>query len=307
MPWERRLWSGRPAWWSPHLRNRREHYILTELRLVRLRGARVDELALHDIADVQRTSSWLERRTGTSTVVVHARGRRGSAIALRGIRRGEQVAALLELLSGDPRPTIDLDAARSAVAWEPNLSRAGIREGIGALAAVVIAIFAVVVGLHGKSTAIVYPADDAIYPGGVKRSREDVVRFMQREVMPWARVALAPIVGGPGRVSCETCHGRRPEARDWRMPAVAALPQPDVVARGWETYGGTMDAQMRNAIYGYLAESDKQAKATYMREVVMPGMAHLLRRPAYDFTQPYEYNRARLAFGCYHCHMVKPG
>ena len=57
-----------------------------------------------------------------------------------------------------------------------------------------------------------------------------------------------------------------------------------------------MDAQIRNAIYGYLAQSDKQAKAAYMRETVMPGMARLLHRPAYDFTQPYEYNRSRLAF-----------
>jgi hypothetical protein len=65
-----------------------------------------------------------------------------------------------------------------------------------------------------------------------------------------------------------------------------------------------MDAQMRNAIYGYLAESDKQTKAAYMREVVMPGMARLLKRPAYDFTKPYEYNRSVLAFGCYHCHRV---
>jgi hypothetical protein len=89
------------------------------------------------------------------------------------------------------------------------------------------------------------------------------------------------------------------------MPAVAALPQPDVTARGWETYGGVMDAQMRNAIYGYTAESDNQMKATYMREVVMPGMARLLRRPAYDFTRSYDYNRTRAAFGCYHCHRVQ--
>ena len=42
----------------------------------------------------------------------------------------------------------------------------------------------------------------------------------------------------------------------------------------------------------------------YMREVVMPGMARLLHRPAYDFTRPYEYNRSRRALGCYHCHQV---
>jgi len=62
---------------------------------------------------------------------------------------------------------------------------------------------------------------------------------------------------------------------------------------------------MRNAIYGYIAESEKQARATYMREFVMPGMARLLARPAYDFTQTYDYNRSRHAFGCYHCHRVK--
>jgi hypothetical protein len=89
------------------------------------------------------------------------------------------------------------------------------------------------------------------------------------------------------------------------MPGVAALPVPDVQDRGWERYSGGMDAQMRNAIYGYAAESDKQAKAAYMREIVMPGIAQLLHRPAYDFAQPYDYNRSRRALGCYHCHKVR--
>ena len=89
------------------------------------------------------------------------------------------------------------------------------------------------------------------------------------------------------------------------MPAVAALPETEVRESGWEHYGGRMDAQMRNAIYGYQAESQKQAHAGYIREVVMPGMTQLLHRPAYDFTKPYEYDRSRLAFGCYHCHRVK--
>ena len=89
------------------------------------------------------------------------------------------------------------------------------------------------------------------------------------------------------------------------MPAVAALPRPAVRVAGWENYGGTMDAQMRNAIYGYGAESDRLARASYMREVVMPGMAQLLGRPAYDFTQPYAFNRSHFTFGCYHCHQVK--
>jgi hypothetical protein len=41
-----------------------------------------------------------------------------------------------------------------------------------------------------------------------------------------------------------------------------------------------------------------------MREVVLPGMARILKRPAYDFTRSYEYNRRRAGFGCYHCHRV---
>ena len=75
--------------------------------------------------------------------------------------------------------------------------------------------------------------------------------------------------------------------------------------RGWELYTSTLDAQMRNAIYGYLAEFDNQTKAAYMREVVVPGMARLLHRQPYDFTRSYEYNRSRRTLGCYHCHQVQ--
>jgi hypothetical protein len=123
--------------------------------------------------------------------------------------------------------------------------------------------------------------------------------------MPWARQALGPVVGAPELVTCNTCHGAHPEENDWHMPAVAALPRPAVRVAGWENYGGTMDAQMRNAIYGYGAESDRLARASYMREVVMPGMAQLLGRPAYDFTQAYAFNRSHFTLGCYHCHRVK--
>ena len=89
------------------------------------------------------------------------------------------------------------------------------------------------------------------------------------------------------------------------MPGVAALPEPDVRTSGREDHGTRFDAQMRNAIYGYLAQPEKQTKATYMREVVMPGMATLLRRQPYDFTRSYAFNRQRAAFGCYHCHRVE--
>jgi hypothetical protein len=305
LPWERLLWRGRPALLARLTvpRTARVRYLLTDFRLVCLRSTEVDEIALQDIAEVLRHQSSVDRWLGTSTIEVHARHTR-PALVLHSVRRGGPLAALLELLAGDPQTRVDADAVAAAMAWEPRQPTAAVREGLSALAAIAVGIIAVAIGLHGKAAAVTYSPADAIYPNGQKKDREAIVRFMNAEVLPWARSALGPIVGGRDRVRCETCHGRDAQARKWRMPGVAALPQPDLRERGWERYSGGMDAQMRNAIYGYLAESDKQHKAAYMREIVMPGMARLLHRAPYDFTRPYDYNRQRAAFGCYHCHRV---
>lgn len=300
LTWERLLWSGHPVF--PHARGTR--YVLTDFRLVRIDGDQAADIALHDIAEIHRSESRLDRLTGTSTITVQSR-RRTEALVLHRVRRGAQLAALLELLSAEIRAPLDADAVNAALAWDPGGAGKGYREALAAAAIGLIAMFGVVIGLHGTTAPIAYSPDDPIYPNGQKRSRAEIVRFMENDVMPWARVALGRIVGSPDRITCETCHGGNAEARRWQMPSVAALPQPDVRDRGWERYGGPMDAQMRNAIYGYIAEAEKQARAGYMRSVVMPGMAQLLRRPPYDFTKPYEYNRARGAFGCYHCHRVK--
>jgi hypothetical protein len=313
LPWERLLWSGRPLRLGPRLRG--ERYVLTDFRLIRtaragrLRGGfgaqELDELVLHDIGEVLRTETRLDRVLGTSTLVVHPRRRGTAPMVLSNIRRGAPLAALLELLSGDPQATSSAEAVRAALAWNPRPPAGSYRDAIGAVAAILIAIVAVVFGLQGKAAPIAYAADDAIEPGGVKKSRQDIVAFMEEEVMPWARVALGPLKGGADRVTCETCHAAHAEEREWHMPSVSALPLPDVLDRGWEIYNTNLDAQVRNAIYGYSAGSDNQAKAAYMRKIVMPGMARLLRRPAYDFTRTYEYNRARRSLGCYHCHRVK--
>ena len=152
-----------------------------------------------------------------------------------------------------------------------------------------LTVFVVAVSMHGKAAAVVYPSNDAIYPDGEKKDRAAIVRFMETDVMPWARAVLGPIKGGPDSVTCETCHGRRCRRRaSGRCRRWRALPQPEVTSGDGRFTAAGMDAQMRNAIYGYIAESDKQSKAAYMREVVMPGMARLLHRPAYDFTRPYE-------------------
>jgi hypothetical protein len=303
LPWERLLWSGRPSPLSTP-RAWRERYLLTDFRLVRTGSMGADEIPVQDISEVHRHQSRRDRLLGTSTIEVRPRDRRRSPLLLRHIRRGGQVAALLELLAGDLSARIDADAALATLAWQPREPSAGYAEALAAIAVVLVAIFGVAIGLHGKSAAITYPYDDAIYPSGQKQSREAILQFMKDDVMPWARAVLGPLKGGRDRIGCETCHGRDAAARDWHMPGVAALPEPDVRDRGWERYGGGMDAQMRNAIYGYLAQPEKQSRAGYMREVVMPGMARLLHRQPYDFTKPYDYNRQRAAFGCYHCHKV---
>jgi hypothetical protein len=306
LPWERLLWSGRPTLLLPHLHTHGERYVLTDMRVVRVSGRVADELATSDIGEVHLTQTRLERLLGVSTLVIRHR-QTLQHLVLRGVRRAPQLAALLDLLT-DPRARASprtVGAARAVMTWEPRLRPAATRASLTGIAAVVAAVLFVVAGVHGTSTPIRYPANDAIYPDGRKKSRDEIVRFMERRVMPWARQALAPVVGAPELVTCNTCHGAHPEENEWHMPAVAALPRPAVRVAGWENYGGTMDAQMRNAIYGYGAESDRLARAAYMREVIMPGMAQLLGRPAYDFTQPYAFNRSHFTLGCYHCHMVK--
>ena len=285
---ERRLWSGR-------------RYFLSDLRI----AAPPNELALDDVGDVYRSQTPMQRVLGLSTIEIQPKDPRRSSLFLRNVRRGAQLAALVELVAADPRARVDVDTVRDTMTWEPRVRTPGTREALTGIALVLLSIAAVAVGLHGKSPAIVYPDDDAIYPRGVKRDRAEIVRYMQTAVMPWARRALAPIVGSPEKVTCDTCHGRNADAQEWRMPAVTALPRPILREAGWENFGAPIDAQMRNAFYGYSAEPGKTSRAGYMREIVMPGMATLLHRPAYDFTRTYEYNRERFAFGCYHCHRVK--
>jgi hypothetical protein len=298
LPWERLLWRGRAVW---PLGTR---YALTDFRVIVDAADRSDEIAIQDISDVHRQCDLVDRILGTSTLVV--RNRRGSSpLVIAHVRRGIQLAALLELLAGDAQASLDPPAVHAALAWTPR--RHPIARARAAYAIVVLPLVALaaVIGSRRSPATAASPSDDAIYTGGHKRDREAIVAFMEAEVMPWARVALAPIVGGAAAVTCETCHGPSGYERGWQMPAVAALPAPHFRALGWETYSAGMNPQVRNAIYGYMAEADKQHKAGYMREVVMPGMARLLRRPAYDFTRSYDYNRARDAFGCYHCHRME--
>ena len=302
IPWERRLWRGRPIAAARLLaRDCRTSYALTDVRLTARGRHAADDLPLQDLIDVTRVTTRLDRLCGTSTLVV--RRRRGAdPFVLRSIRHGAELAAVLELAAADAPGTLTEDDVRAALAWTPDKAP-GPGLALAGLVVVLSSVMAIGLTVQGGAAPLAYAPDDPIAPGGRKRSDADIVRFMETDVMPWARETLGPIVGGSDRVTCETCHGADAPARAWRMPGVAALPQPAVVDGGWERYG-EMDAQTRNAIYGYTAIEENLGRMRYMREHVLPGMARLLHRPAYDFTQPYDYNRARVAFGCYHCHVV---
>jgi hypothetical protein len=298
--WERTLWTARP--WPGRGDTA---YVLTDLRLVVARQEVELEVPVADVARLDlRPPAIFERLVGRRTVVITEQN--GGTITLAGLTR-RQILALAQQLVGreSVELTIDSTLVEDAVAaTAPVKSRV---IGIAALAAVFAA--SVAIGLHGDEPPIAYPEDDAIYPGGAKRSTTDIIRFMERDVMPWAREALGPVVGGADHVTCDTCHGVNGEARGWAMPGVAELPYPKVREGGLgsaERYAwDSSDPQLRNAVYADLAQDDRQATAAYMRQVVMPGMARLLRRPTYDFARSYGENRTRFAFGCYHCHRVK--
>lgn len=308
LPWEQVLWSASPtspaSWWCG-----RTEYALTTFRLVVKRKNRtIQELALDDIESVSLIQTWWQRTAGTSTVRVLSR--RGSVLELAHIHHGPQLALVLQLrateLFGDDASALDAGFFLSALGpAAPSILRP--RQGFVLAATLVFAMMLGIVALTRPSSLppVIYAEDDPVAPHGDRRSIDEITAFMEHEVMPFARRALGPLVGGAENVTCETCHGSDAAQRSWRMPGVRALPAPELRLAGLERARLWLDPQMRNAVYGYLAEDGNQSIAAYMRQVVMPGMARLMHRPAYDFSQSYGYNRARAAVGCYHCHLVE--
>jgi len=302
-PWERLYWSCRPGFPTSVLQPRTD-YALTDLRIVvRRRGEVLHEIALDDIAAVRLGQTWRQRLAATATVRVTSR-RAGRRILLRDVHHGPQLTLILQLLASE-RHALDPEFVRDALSADASpLLRPN--HAVVALATVFFMLAFVVAGIAHRTTLapITYGATDPIAPNGHRRPLPDIVAFMEREVMPFAKRALAPVVGGAANVKCETCHGDDAAERQWKMPGVRALPEPLVRVAGMERAGFWLDPQVRNAVYGYLAEEDKLPTAAYMRGTVMPGMAAVLHRPPYDFTRSYGYNRAHVAVGCYHCHLV---
>ena len=311
LEWERKLWTGAPAF-PASLAARRTEFAVTDIRLVvRRRGRTVKEITLDDVDHVSVIASWWQRMTGVSTLAVRSR-RDGHVVRFANIRDGHQLALVLQLRAIDffgdeDGDGFDAGLFSGAVGVERRTRLGSHRTLLLAAATAAFAVLFVGAGIARQDTlpAVVFTDDDPIAPGGRRRPTLEIVHFMEREVMPFAKVALAPLVGGADAVTCETCHGPDADARAWKMPGVRALPEPELRFGGLERAGRPLDAQMRNAVYGYLAEEDNQTIAAYMRREVMPGMAKIMRRPAYDFAKSYGYNRSQRAVGCYHCHLVE--
>ena len=311
LPWEQVIWSGAQVF-PGSLLQPATRYVLTDFRLVVRRYNRtVGELALDDIDKVRLTQDWWQRACGTSTVRVHGR-RAGAALELANVHQGPELALVLQLRAteslGEDGRECSADFLRSALRADaaPVLRpRTAHFFGLFTLFAFAVLFSMFGLGVNTSLPPVAYASDDAIAPNGSRRSTEDIAAFMEREVMPFARQALGPLVGGADKVRCQTCHGEDGADRARRMPGVSALPEPELRLAGLERAKSWLDPQMRNAVYGYLAEADNQSIASYMRQVVMPGMAKLMHRPAYDFARSYGYNRSRAAIGCYHCHLVE--
>lgn len=295
--------SDFPLPWE-HVRLRARCYAVTDFRVVTLRRGRVTgEIALHDVASITIARHALTRVSSFGTLVVTSARGADSALRVPGVANVQQAALRLNLLLGDIRgipPGDNVQHLPMPAIWRVPTAQ-HLRIVLVGPALLLLTLAVVVIGLSARSAPVAYGPDDPVRPSGLKKSRAEIEAFMEHEVMPFARVALEPVVG-KGKVRCETCHGDNGRERHWAMPAVSALPEPTV--RRVAAAAGS-DSQIRNALHGYLADSDNQRKADRMRGVVMPGMAALLRRPAYDFTHSYEENRERAAFGCYHCHMVQ--
>ncbi|MBI1874599.1 MAG: hypothetical protein HYS05_12055 [Acidobacteria bacterium] len=305
-PWEELIWRGRPGPFGP-AGARGARYTLTDFRLVVSGPSQPGtELAFDAIQIIEWQRSRPQRMFGRADLLLRGSLAR-EPIVLADIPRRACLLLVEQVLACNPAAWVEpgledafmgkLEARVPSALPQPQMALVP--------PLVMLTMLLIAISLKGNDFSIAYPADDAIAPGGHKRPTAEIIAFMESDVMPFARTALGPVVGGPDRVYCETCHGRDGRARDWAMPGVSALPEPHVRSAGLERRPDKADAWVRNAIYADLAEDDNQPTARYMRNVVMPGMARLLHRPPYDFTKSYRENRSRLAFGCYHCHRVQ--
>ena len=236
LPWEQVLWSSTPAF-PLSVSRRGTNYAFTDFRLVVSRRNRtIDELALHDIESVRLTQSRWQRLAGTSTVRVSSRRSR-APLELANIRHGPQLALILQLRATDvfgdgvegdrpgifPKRSRDLVLRRSCALTRGSCSP----QSASSRSCSRLSALRGCRHCHRCTTKRTIRLRRTAAAARAARS----AAFMERDVMPFARTALGPLVGGQDNVTCATCHGNDAEQRRWQMPGVRALPGARAEAR----------------------------------------------------------------------------
>jgi len=219
LPWERLLWSGRP--WRLALRLAGERYLLTDFRLLRHSRRGVAEIALDDVGEIHRAESAIDRVLGTSTIAVHPRSGR-DPIHLTSVRRGAQLAALLELLAGDPHAPRDAEAVQSALAWEPRTPAIDLRGALAGFVGVLVAIVLFLRKHPGLAYRVLSDEVVVLLPIGIALTR--VVNFVNDEL--WGRICVPdrPVCIVPGNTMTWGQNYRYPSQPFEMLLDIATLP-----------------------------------------------------------------------------------
>ena len=267
-------------------------------------------LAAIERLEIKR-SAW-QRALGVGDILLYAHSVSVPVMRLINISEPEIAAQRIQhQMSGTPGEVVPSAAVRPSIPVEELLAQDGrrVQRALSIAAAALILTAALAAALHTSSqrTHEIQPAyaenDPIYYPDGTRKPFLAVKAYMQARVMPFAKEALGPVVGNEN-VRCETCHGENPEARQYRMPAVSALPNSRRPGKSAQRSASSTDLQIHNAIVGHAHDFENAPIAEQMRRVVLPGMAKLLNRPVYDRSKTYQFNKANAAFGCYHCHQL---
>ena len=267
-------------------------------------------LAAIERLEIKR-SAW-QRALGVGDILLYAHSVSTPVMRLINISEPDIAARRIQhQMNGTPGKAVLSAAPPPPVSIEQLLAQdeRRVQRALSIAAAALILAAALAAALHivsqrEREVQPVYAENDPIYyPDGTRKPFLSIKAYMQASVMPFAKEALGPVVGDEN-VRCETCHGENPEARQYRMPAVSALPNSRRPGKAAQRSAASTDLQIHNAIVGHAHDFENAPIAEQMRRVVLPGMAKLLNRPVYDRSKTYQFNKANAAFGCYHCHQL---
>ena len=265
---------------------------------------RVEELALDDVGEVHRTESTADRVLGTSTIVVHPR-RRGvrrsswrACAAARSSRRCSSCSPAIRRRRATPT------RSASALAWEPRAPARRSARGARRRHR----------HPHRHLRRRHRPARQdrrRHLRGRTMRSRRTArsgaaprsSRFMEAEVMPWARATLGRLKGG--RRSRDVRHVPRRGRPRRAAGGCRRSPRCRSPTCGIAAGKPTRPAWTRRCATPSTATSPnpttRPRPRTCARSSCRAWRGSSIVRPTISRNR-YEYNRTQHALGCYHCH-----